>query len=41
MRKLEVDGERLTGNDRYEGYCIDLLEKISKVCGFNYTIRLV
>lgn len=28
-------------NDRYEGYCIELLEKISKIIGFNYTIKLV
>lgn len=23
------------------GYCIDLLQKIASICGFNYTIRLV
>jgi hypothetical protein len=25
----------------YKGFCIDLLEKISKICQFNYTIKLV
>ena len=31
----------LPENKRYKGYCVDLLEKISKICGFNYTIKLV
>ena len=26
------------GNDRYEGFCIDLLEAISKVANFRYEI---
>jgi hypothetical protein len=30
----------ITGS-KYQGFCIDLLEKISKMCGFNYTIKLV
>ena len=25
----------------YKGYCVDLLDKISALCGFNYTIKLV
>jgi hypothetical protein len=41
MRKQLQDGEKLFGNDRYKGYCVDLLEKISKIVGFNYTIKLV
>lgn len=41
MRKELIEGQVLIGNDRYEGYCIDLLEKISSHCGFNYTIKLV
>ena len=28
----------MSGNDRFEGYCIDLLEEISKILGFNYTV---
>lgn len=27
-----------TGNDRFEGYCIDLLDQISEILGFNYEI---
>jgi hypothetical protein len=29
------------GNYVYTGFCIDLLEKISKICNFTYKIRLV
>ena len=37
-----VRSERnLTGNDRYEGYCIDLLKQIASMVGFNYVIKLV
>ncbi|XP_071954989.1 glutamate receptor ionotropic, kainate 2-like [Antedon mediterranea] len=31
----------LEGNDRYEGYCIDLLEEIAKSIKFDYKIALV
>ena len=30
----------LTGNDRYEGFCIDLLKAIAGMVGFNYVIEL-
>ncbi|KAL3269197.1 hypothetical protein HHI36_008279 [Cryptolaemus montrouzieri] len=29
------------GNDRYEGYALDLIEAISKIAGFNYAFQLV
>ncbi|XP_074651562.1 glutamate receptor 2-like [Tubulanus polymorphus] len=37
------DGENITlkGNDRYEGYCKDLLDELSKLLNFDYEIRLV
>lgn len=38
MRK-ESEKE-LTGNDQFEGYAIDLIEEISKILHFNYSIRL-
>lgn len=41
MYKEPVNNETLVGNDRFKGYCVDLLDKISKICGFNYTIKLV
>lgn len=31
---------RLQGNDQFEGYAIDLIHEISRILGFNYTIRL-
>ncbi|XP_029414435.1 glutamate receptor ionotropic, kainate 2 isoform X3 [Nannospalax galili] len=31
----------LYGNDRFEGYCIDLLRELSTILGFTYEIRLV
>ena len=38
---LVKDSEQKTGNDRYEGYNMDLIKEISKILGFNYTIRIV
>ncbi|CAB4057537.1 GRIN [Lepeophtheirus salmonis] len=29
------------GNDRFEGFCVDLLQQISEQVGFNYVIELV
>ena len=40
MRKEDPSGT-LTGNDRYEGYCVDLLKEIAKLLHFNYTIKEV
>lgn len=31
----------LYGNDRFEGYCIDLLRELSGILGFRYELRLV
>ena len=31
----------LTGNSRYEGFCIDLLREIASMVGFEYRIELV
>ncbi|CAB1424146.1 unnamed protein product [Pleuronectes platessa] len=31
----------LYGNDRFEGYCIDLLRELSTILGFRYELRLV
>lgn len=31
----------LYGNDRFEGYCIDLLKELSSILGFRYEVRLV
>lgn len=34
-------GKNLTGNARFYGFCIDVLERISKIIGFNYILDLV
>lgn len=31
----------LVGNNRYEGFCIDLLKEIASMVGFEYRIELV
>ncbi|XP_072156449.1 glutamate receptor ionotropic, kainate 2 isoform X1 [Bemisia tabaci] len=35
------EDKNLTGNARYEGFCIDLLKTIATQVGFHYAIRLV
>jgi ABC-type amino acid transport substrate-binding protein len=35
------DGKNYTGNDRYEGYCVELAERLSQVVNFTYELRLV
>ncbi|XP_076034612.1 glutamate receptor ionotropic, kainate 2-like isoform X3 [Oratosquilla oratoria] len=37
---LRETSERMTGNDRYEGFCVDLIHEIALVLGFNYTLKL-
>ncbi|XP_071450570.1 glutamate receptor ionotropic, kainate 2 isoform X3 [Hetaerina americana] len=39
MRK--DSSEKLSGNDQFEGYGVDLVEEISRILGFNYTFKLV
>lgn len=29
-----------TGNDRYEGFAIDIIQETSKILGFNYTFEV-
>lgn len=31
----------LCGNDRFEGYCVDLLRELAAILGFRYEIHLV
>ncbi|XP_023349760.1 glutamate receptor ionotropic, kainate 2 isoform X2 [Eurytemora carolleeae] len=38
---LKEDSGVLVGNDRYEGYSVDLIHEIAGILGFNYTIKLV
>ena len=41
MIKEEADEEGLTGNQIYEGYCKDLVERLAADLGFTYEIRQV
>lgn len=31
----------LYGNERFEGYCLDLLKELSNILGFTYEVKLV
>ena len=35
---LKKTSERLEGNDKYEGFAVDLAQQISTIVGFNYTL---
>ncbi|XP_046446543.1 glutamate receptor ionotropic, kainate 2-like isoform X4 [Daphnia pulex] len=37
---LLASGYNLTDNERYEGFCVELIKEIAHLVGFNYTIRL-
>lgn len=41
MLKKDALEKNLTGNDRFEGYCVDLVEKLSQVVNFTYELRSV
>merc|ERR1719319_171582 len=38
---LKEESEVLTGNDRYEGFSVDLIAMIAEILRFNYTIKEV
>lgn len=38
---IKENADMLEGNDKFEGYCIDLIHELSKVLEFKYTIQLV
>ncbi|KAL4229778.1 Glutamate receptor 2 [Mactra antiquata] len=35
------NGKPLVGNDRFEGFCIDMMEIVGEIANFSYTLRLV
>ncbi|XP_070567432.1 glutamate receptor ionotropic, kainate 2-like [Ptychodera flava] len=39
--KSTEDGKTHTGNDRFEGFCVDLLKAIADIVKFEYEIRIV
>uniref|UniRef100_A0A8C6VRK6 Glutamate receptor n=1 Tax=Naja naja TaxID=35670 RepID=A0A8C6VRK6_NAJNA len=38
---MKKNFELLEGNERYEGYCVDLAAEIAKHCGFKYKLTIV
>lgn len=41
MDRPRIDGEYLEGNDRYEGYSMDLIDGIARILGFHYRFEIV
>lgn len=37
---LKRSADTMSGNDRYEGFCIDIIQELSKMLGFNYTFEV-
>lgn len=37
---LKKTAVKLTGNDRFEGFGIELIDELSMMLGFNYTFKL-
>ncbi|KAJ8716388.1 hypothetical protein PYW07_003015 [Mythimna separata] len=35
---MQESTDRLSGNDRYEGFCIELIDRLAKLLQFNYTL---
>ncbi|XP_059532611.1 glutamate receptor ionotropic, kainate 4 isoform X3 [Myotis daubentonii] len=38
---LKGNHQEMEGNDRYEGFCVDMLKELAEILRFNYRIRLV
>lgn len=38
---LQQNHQELEGNDRYEGFCVDMLKELADILKFKYRIRLV
>ena len=38
---LVENKEKLTGNDRFEGFAVDLATELAAILGFNFTFKLV
>jgi len=41
MVKAPGPGKNFTGNDRFEGYCVDLMARLSEYLNVTYELRLV
>ncbi|XP_077541601.1 glutamate receptor ionotropic, kainate 3-like [Haemaphysalis longicornis] len=38
---LKEGAEKLEGNDRFEGFCVSMLERLAEILGFQYQLRVV
>lgn len=38
---LKESSETLEGNDRFEGFAVDVIDEISKLIGFDYVFQIV
>lgn len=38
---LKANYQELEGNERYEGFCVDMLKELADILKFNYRIKLV
>lgn len=38
---LKESSEMLMGNDRFEGFVVDVIDEVSKLLGFNYVLKTV
>lgn len=38
---LKKNHEAFEGNDKYEGYCVELAAEIARHAGYNYTLEIV
>ena len=34
------ENKNLTGNDRFEGFCVELIRELAKLAGFHYEIKV-
>ena len=41
IRPTDSDAAPLVGNDRFEGYIVDMLERLARKAEFSYVIQLV
>lgn len=39
--ELKKSEQPLIGNEKYQGFCVDLLEEIAQIVGFQYEIIIV
>lgn len=40
LKGVFYNTQSITENDKYEGFAIDLIEEIAKICGFKYNITI-